>query len=86
VKGLNMKDINTKWIRSEYQAYVVQATDKNNEIDWDKLIDLLCSNGDWTTQGAETLVAIVKNYGNFILKNALALAVATNIEDGELGL
>ncbi|MGB8226968.1 MAG: hypothetical protein WCE45_08935, partial [Sedimentisphaerales bacterium] len=74
------------WIQSEYQAYVAEVTDKNNEIDWDKLIDLLCSNGDWTREGAEALVAIVKNYGSFILKNALALAVATNIEDSELGL
>jgi hypothetical protein len=81
-----MKNINTKWILSEYQTYVAKVTNKNNEIDWDKLIDLLCSNGDWTTQGAEILIAIVKNYGSFILKNALALAVATNIENGELGL
>jgi hypothetical protein len=81
-----MKNINLKWIQSEYQAYVTEVTDKNNEIDWDKLIDLLCSDGEWTTQGAETLVSIVRNYGSFILKNALALAVVTNIEDGELGL
>lgn len=81
-----MENIDTEWIQSEYQAYVAEVTDKNNEIDWDKLIDLLCSNGDWTREGAEALVAIVKNYGSFILKNALALAVATNIEDSELGL
>ena len=81
-----MKNITTKWLQSEYQTYVAEVTDKNNEIDWDKLIDLLCANGDWTTQGAETLVAIVRNYGSFILRNALALAVVTNIEDGKLGL
>ena len=81
-----MKDIDTKWIRSEYQAYVAEVTDNNHEIDWNKLVNLLCVNGDWTREGAETLVALVQNYGSFILKNALALAVATNIEDGELGL
>ena len=81
-----MKNITTKWLQSEYQTYVAEVTDKNNEIDWDKLIDLLCSDGEWTTQGAEALVAIVRNYGSFVLKNALALAVATNIEDGKLGL
>jgi hypothetical protein len=81
-----MKNITTKWLQAEYQTYVAEVADKNNEIDWDKLIDLLCSKGDWTTQGAETLVAIVRNYGSFILRNALALAVVTNIEDGKLGL
>lgn len=81
-----MKDIDTKWIRSEYQTYVDEATDKNNKIDWDKLVDSLCINGDWTREGAETLVAIVQSHGSFILKNTLALAVITNIEDGKLGL
>jgi len=73
-----MENIDTKWIQSEYQAYVAKATRKNQEIDWDKLIDLLCVKGEWTSEGAETLVAIVRNYGSFILKNALALAVATS--------
>jgi hypothetical protein len=81
-----MKDIDTEWIQSEYQAYVAKATNENNEIDWNKLVELLCVNGDWTRQGAETLIEVVKNYGSFILKNAFALAVATNTEDGQLGL
>ncbi|MFA5292666.1 MAG: hypothetical protein WC496_06480 [Phycisphaerae bacterium] len=81
-----MEDIDIKEIRSEYQTYVAKATDKNNEIDWDILAGLLCINGDWTKQGTETLIEVVKNYGSFILKNALALAAAANIEDGELGL
>jgi hypothetical protein len=81
-----MKNITTKWLQSEYQNYVAEVTNKNNEIDWDKLIDLLCSKGDWTTQGAEALIAVVRNYGSFILRNALALAVVTKTEDGKLGL
>jgi len=81
-----MKDIDIKWIQSEYQSYVAEVTDKNNDIDWDKLIELLCISGDWTRQGAEILVTIVQDYGSFILKNALALALATNIEDGKLRL
>ena len=81
-----MKDIDTEWIQSEYQSYVAEASDENNNIDWNKLTELLCIKGDWTRQGAETLVAIVQSYGSFILKNALALAIATNIEDGQLGL
>jgi hypothetical protein len=81
-----MKSIDTEWIQFEYQAYVAESTDKNHKIDWNKLVGLLCVEGEWTKEGAVTLVTIVRNYGSFILKNALALAVATNIEDGELGL
>ncbi len=81
-----MKNIDTKWIQSEYQAYVADASDKNHKINWNNLIELLCIKGDWTKEGAETLAELVQNYGSFILKNALALAIATNIEDGKLGL
>jgi len=81
-----MENINIKMILPEYQGYVAKATDGNNEVDWNKLVNLLCINGDWTTQGAETLIQLVKNYGSFILKNAFALAVVTKTEDGQLGL
>jgi hypothetical protein len=81
-----MEDIGIKSIQSEYEAYVAETTDENNEIDWDKLVDLLCTRGEWTRQGAEALIELARNYGSFILKNALALAVVANIEDGELGL
>jgi hypothetical protein len=81
-----MKRINVNLIQSEYQTYIALATNKKHEIDWDKLICLLCKEGEWTTEGAEILVYLVKQYGSFILKNAFALALAANIEDGELGL
>lgn len=81
-----MKNIDAEWIRFEYQSFVAKATDENNTIDWNKIVSLLCANGDWTKEGAETLVAIVGNYGSFILRNALALAVATNTHDGQIGL
>jgi len=81
-----MEDINTKLIQPEYQYYAKKATGVNNEIDWDKLTTSLCTSGEWTRQGAETLVGLVKNYGSFVLKNALALAIAANVEDGKLGL
>ena len=78
--------INIDWIQAEYQNYVSKAIGKNQEIDWDKVIDLLCKDGDWTTQGAEILVQLVRDYGSFVLKDALALAIAVKIEDGRLGL
>ncbi|HAL45104.1 MAG: hypothetical protein A2Y12_20440 [Planctomycetes bacterium GWF2_42_9] len=80
-----MKKINVNSIQSEYQSYIVLATNEKHEIDWDKLICLLCKDGEWTTQGAKTLVYLVQQYGSFILKNALALALAASNEDGEAG-
>jgi len=78
--------INIEHLESEYLTYVRSATGKDHEIEWNKLIALLCSGGGWTRQAAETLVSIVQDYGSFVLKNALALAIATNTEDGQLGL
>lgn len=73
-------------LEPEYLAYVRNAASKGQNIDWNKLLDLLCSEGDWTYQGAEHLISIVQDYGSFFLKNAYALAAAANIEDGQLGL
>jgi hypothetical protein len=73
-------------LESEYLAYVRNAASKGQNIDWSKVLDLLCSEGDWTYQGAQQLISIAQDYGSFFLKNAYALAKAANIEDGQLGL
>lgn len=73
-------------LSAEYLAYVKQATDKEQNIDWNKLLTVLSSEGEWTPHAAEHLMSIVQNYGSFFLKNAYALAIAANIEDGQLGL
>lgn len=51
-----------------------------------ELIAALVSQCDWTQDGAEILVALARRYGTFVLRNALALAAALDIEDGEAGL
>jgi len=51
----------------------------------DNIRNLLVNEGDWTPLAAEHLVAIVNNYGSFMLRNALALSLVLGIEDGELG-
>jgi hypothetical protein len=73
-------------LQAEYESYVAQATNKNSELDWHKLTKLLESSGDWTSLGSDAIIYLVQQYGAFVLKNALALALATNIEDGDLGL
>ena len=45
----------------------------------------LVSAHDWTDQGAEAVVQLARDYGAFVLRNALALAVAMEKEDGDLG-
>jgi len=47
---------------------------------------VLKNQADWTADGAEAIVDLATNYGSFVLRNALALAIALNIEDGQLGI
>jgi hypothetical protein len=51
----------------------------------DALTRALQQTGDWTPNASELLVALARNYGSFMLRNALAIALALRIEDGELG-
>lgn len=51
----------------------------------DALLNQLVTNADWTPAGASQLVYLARRHGVFMLRNALALAVALRIEDGEDG-
>jgi len=51
----------------------------------EEIAKMLRDNHDWTEEGAEELVRVAVKYGSFFLRNALALAVALNIEDGSEG-
>ncbi|HIJ67703.1 MAG TPA: hypothetical protein HPP87_07840 [Planctomycetes bacterium] len=59
-----------------------EGAEKN--VDWFSVEAKLQSEADWTINGARCLVQLVQDYGSFILRNALALALAANVEDGEL--
>ncbi len=52
----------------------------------DQLIAALINEADWTEQGAQVVLDLARRYGTSILRNALALASAMQIEDGEAGL
>ena len=47
---------------------------------------LLMKDSDWSERGSSTLIMLARQYGTSILANALALAEALEIEDGEAGL
>jgi len=46
---------------------------------------LLVREGDWSPQAASHLLQLAQEYGSFMLRNALAISLALEIEDGDLG-
>jgi hypothetical protein len=51
----------------------------------DSLEDALTCQAGWSPQAADHLLQLAREYGSFILRNALAISLALDIEDGELG-
>ncbi len=59
-----------------------------DKVDADNLESLeavLVCKGGWTNRAAEHLIRLSRNYGSFMLRNALAISLALDIEDGGLG-
>ena len=70
---------------SEYRGLLVSAKgDEVEQLDTDRLVQDLSSAHDWTEKGARVIVSLANEYGAFMLRNALALAVALDREDGDL--
>jgi hypothetical protein len=46
---------------------------------------VLARDAEWTPEAAERLLLLATAYGSFMLRHALAIALALDIEDGELG-
>jgi hypothetical protein len=67
---------------NEYETLIADLP--KGEFDRRELCDRLVRECDWTTSGASALVELATSYGAFMLRNALALAVALEIEDGDL--
>lgn len=68
---------------AEYRSLTTELRD---EADDAQLRALLVRRADWTERGATAVVDLAKRYGSFVLANALALAEALEIEDGEAGI
>ncbi|MCA9138647.1 MAG: hypothetical protein KDB00_17870 [Planctomycetales bacterium] len=66
----------------EYGALVPDINFPNWELIEAKLIDI----HEWTPDAAHSLVMMAKQYGWFFLRNATALAIACEQEDGDLGI
>jgi hypothetical protein len=73
----------------EYAAVFQKPQRKHTEeqpINWARVEAKLHNEMEWTEEGAKHLTILVREYGGFILRNALALADVLGIEDGSLGL
>lgn len=70
-------------LKSEYKLAVsnLHSGASNNEI-----TSMLIKQHDWTDEGARVILDLAQRYGVFVLRNALSLAEALDIEDGEIGL
>ncbi|WP_146455465.1 hypothetical protein [Rubripirellula tenax] len=64
----------------EYSALVSDSQNPSWELIEAKLIDV----HDWTPDAAHALVKMAKQYGWFFLRNATALAIACDQEDGDM--
>jgi len=73
----------------EYSALIGEARNASQRLAPKKARELvqgaLVAGADWTPQAAERLTELAVGYGSFMLRNALALAIALGHEDGALG-
>lgn len=67
----------------EYKGLVESLGPSLND---EKLRGLLMKDSEWSEQGSAVLILLARRHGTFVLANALALAEALGIEDGEAGL
>lgn len=72
---------------SEYTSLLDRRLAKDSQSQYDKtgIIEDLAASADWSISGAQELVRMVENYGAFMLRNALAIAVVLGREDGAQG-
>jgi hypothetical protein len=72
---------------SEYETVLGERELKDPEVGYveSQIVKELCVSGDWSTSGASELLRLANNYGAFMLRNALAIAVVLGKEDGSEG-
>jgi hypothetical protein len=78
-----MPAIMTDVLLSEYKGIIASVGENATD---EAIIAALVRESEWTEEGAQAIVQLARQYGASILRNALALASAMQIEDGEVGL
>ena len=72
---------NVSELTEEYRAIFENYTFDSSK----SITNNLVQEADWTEQAAEHLLQLAENYGSFMLRNALALSIAFDNEDGKVG-
>jgi hypothetical protein len=71
----------------EYRGLLASSeVDGKETAHMNRLVQHLLQAHDWTEEGAQVIVTLANEYGAFMLRNALALALALGKEDGDSGL
>lgn len=78
-----MRAVITDSLLAEYDTIIAEVGEDATD---DQVVAALVRDADWTEQGAREVLHLARQYGTSILRNALALASAMQIEDGEAGL
>lgn len=71
---------------SEYETIVAEAGSPDSGQVWERLRSSLVATSERSNPAADHLITLARKYGSFVLRNAYALALAADIEDGELGI
>jgi hypothetical protein len=69
-------------LKSEYDTLIAELPEDGTD---EQIIGALVANADWTDTGAREILVLARRYGTSSLRNALALADALRIEDGDAG-
>lgn len=74
-------------LADEYRVLAEEAGwRRSNDIrSLTRLHSSLVETAEWTPEAAGELIRLAQEYGAFMLRNALALAVALDIQDGQAG-
>ncbi len=80
------KDLNIDSMVGEYKKMLAEMDSAGDAAaPPESIAQALVEQHEWSEGGAAALVALAQDYGTFMLRNALALAEALEIEDGALG-
>ena len=80
------KQADVSFLEDEYRLLIGVKHPTATEVgDVSEIEDVLVRKGDWSPYAANHIVSLASRYGSFMLRNALAVALVLEIEDGDLG-
>jgi hypothetical protein len=82
---MNQKASDTLNLTIQEYADAFPMPKGDQSMDWKRVEAKLHNEMDWTQDGAEHVTSLARDYGAFVLRNALALSLSLGIEDGDLG-